>query len=71
LRLSVAGIVAGALGAALLTRMIARLLFQVSATDPLTFTSIAAIFLVVGLGASLLPAWRATRIDPLEALRTR
>jgi len=70
-RLSVAGIVAGALGAALLTRMIARLLFQVSATDPLTFLSIAAIFLVVGLGASLLPAWRATRIDPLEALRTR
>ena len=70
-RLSVAGIVAGALGAALLTRMIARLLFQVSATDPLTFLSIAAIFLVVGLGASLLPAWRATRIDPLEALRAR
>jgi len=71
LRLSVGGIVVGALGAALLTRMIARLLFQVSATDPLTFLSIAAIFLVVGLGASLLPAWRATRIDPLEALRTR
>ncbi len=71
LRLSAAGIVLGALAAAGLTRLIERMLFQISATDPATFLGIAAIFLVVGLAASFIPAWRATRIDPLEALRTR
>jgi predicted permease len=71
LRLSLSGIVVGAIAAAVLTRLLARLLFHVSATDPATFLSIAGIFLVVGLGASCLPAWRATRIDPLDALRTK
>jgi ABC-type antimicrobial peptide transport system permease subunit len=71
LRLSVAGIVLGAAVAAVLTRLIARMLFHVSATDPATFAMIAAVFLAVGLTASYVPAWRATRIDPLEALRER
>jgi putative ABC transport system permease protein len=69
LRLSLAGIVLGAAAAAVLTRLIARMLFQVSATDPTTFVAIAAIFVVVSLAASYLPAWRATRVDPLVALR--
>jgi ABC-type lipoprotein release transport system permease subunit len=43
----------------------------VSATDPATFAIIAAVFLVVSLAACGLPAWRATRVDPLEALRAR
>ena len=71
LRLSVAGIAMGAAGAAILTRLIARMLFHVSATDPATFVTIAAVFLAVGAAASYVPAWRAMRIDPLEALRTR
>jgi ABC-type lipoprotein release transport system permease subunit len=70
LRLSDAGIALGAFGAAALTRLMERLLFQVSATDPLTFAAIAGIFLLVGLAASFIPAWRATRIAPLDALRT-
>jgi putative ABC transport system permease protein len=44
-------------------------LFDVSATDPATFATIAATFLVVAVGASVLPALRALRIDPAEALR--
>ena len=71
LRLSLAGVVLGALAAALLTRLMERMLFQVSATDPATFVAIAGIFLVVGLAASFVPAWRATRIGPLDALRER
>ena len=71
LRLSVAGVALGAMAAGALTRLMGRLLFHVSATDPATFVVIAAIFLAVGLGASFVPAWRATRIDPLEALRGR
>jgi putative ABC transport system permease protein len=71
LRLSLGGIVLGAIAAAALTRLMDRLLFQVSATDPATFAAIAGIFLAVGLAASCIPAWRATRVDPLEALRTR
>ena len=65
------GIVIGVIAAAALTRLLGRMLFHVSATDPLTFGAIAAIFLAVSLAACVLPAWRATRIDPLEALRSR
>ena len=45
------------------------MLFHVSATDPVTFAAIALVFLVVALGACVAPAWRATRIGPLSALR--
>jgi predicted permease len=71
LRLSVIGIVAGTLAAAALTRLMAPMLFHVSATDPSTFAAIAAVFIVVALAASYVPAWRAMRIDPVLALRDR
>ena len=71
LRLSIAGVVAGGLAAAALTRLITKMLYHVSATDPFTFAGVALLFVVVALAASYIPALRATRVDPLEALRSR
>jgi putative ABC transport system permease protein len=58
--------IAGAVGA---TRLVSGMLFQISATDPVTFAAVTGFFTLVALCACLLPAWRALRIDPLEALR--
>ncbi|HXB73966.1 MAG TPA: ABC transporter permease [Candidatus Acidoferrales bacterium] len=73
MRLSLAGIAVGTAAAVGLTRLIAslidKMLFHVSATDPLTYAAIALLFLVVALAATYIPAWRATRVDPLAALR--
>jgi putative ABC transport system permease protein len=63
------GLVLGLAGAYLVTRWLTALLFGVQASDPLTFAGVAAILLVVGLLASYVPARRATRIDPMAALR--
>ena len=64
------GMVAGLLAAAALTRLMASMLFNVSATDPITYLLIAMFFGLVALIASYIPAWRATQVDPLVALRT-
>ena len=69
LALTVGGVVIG-LGAALaLTRIMASLLFNVSATDTLTFASVALGLAIVALLACYIPARRATRVDPMIALR--
>ncbi len=67
--LSTAGIAAGAAAAAFATRMIATMLYGVRATDPWTFAGAALLFLAVALAASYVPARRATRLDPVTALR--
>ena len=69
LRLAVVGITLGLMGAFSLTRLMQSLLFGVSATDPATFASVAAIVSVVTLAACYVPARRAARVDPLVALR--
>ncbi|MEX2662405.1 MAG: ABC transporter permease [Vicinamibacterales bacterium] len=67
--LAVAGVVIGALGAAFLTRLMADLLFGVKPFDPLTFGVVAAGLTGVALLASYVPGRRATRVDPVIALR--
>ncbi len=69
LRLTLAGVALGLAGAWLLTQSITSLLFEVSATDPLTFVGIALLLTAIGVLASALPARRAARADPLLALR--
>jgi ABC-type antimicrobial peptide transport system permease subunit len=67
--LTVIGIGIGLLGAWGITRVMQTLLFGISATDWLTFTTVAVLLIVVGLLATAIPARRATKVDPLVALR--
>lgn len=67
--LALIGVVLGLGGAPALTRVVQNLLYEVSATDPATFAGIALLLLVVAGAASFMPAWRATKVDPLVALR--
>jgi ABC-type antimicrobial peptide transport system permease subunit len=67
--LTVAGVVAGLLGAVALTRVMASLLFGVSATDVMTFALVPLILIATAMIATYIPALRATRVDPTVALR--
>ena len=69
LRLSALGVVIGLIAAAGLTRWMASMLVGVTATDPVTYASIAVLFITIAAFASWLPARRAARLDPLVALR--
>jgi putative ABC transport system permease protein len=69
LRPALAGLVIGVAGSLLLSRFVQTLLFGVSATDPMTFALVALSLLVVAAIACWVPARRATRVDPLVALR--
>jgi len=62
-------LVIGVAGALLLTHAMQTLILDVSPADPLTFGGVAAILMAVALLASYLPARRAARVDPVEALR--
>jgi len=69
LRIVVAGVIVGLVGAAAVTRVLQTFLFGVTPTDPIAFTIVTLFLMAVGLTAAWLPARRATRIDPSAALR--
>src|SRR5262249_36110366 len=68
-KLSITGIIAGLCAALILTRLMGSLLFGVSPADPLTFAGISGLLCGVALLACYIPARRATRVDPMTALR--
>jgi putative ABC transport system permease protein len=70
LLLVAAGLVLGIAGALALTRVLSTYLFGTRPTDPATFAIVAAAFLAIGTLACLGPAWRATTVDPMIALRS-
>jgi predicted permease len=69
MELAAIGIFAGLVGAAVLTRVMASLLFGVSTTDAGTFSAVPALLAAVAFAATIIPAWRTTRVDPVVALR--
>jgi putative ABC transport system permease protein len=69
LRLALIGTALGLIGALVLTRFLSSFLYGVKPTDPLTFIAVSALLTAVALSATYLPARRATKVDPMVALR--
>jgi ABC-type antimicrobial peptide transport system permease subunit len=67
--LATAGLAIGIAGAFALSRVMSSLLFEIGPRDPITFAGVAVVLTCVALAACYLPAHRATRIDPINALR--
>jgi len=68
-KLGLLGSVLGIIGALVTTRFVSSLLYGVTATDPVTFVGVSLLLIVVAVLASWIPARRATRVDPMVALR--
>jgi ABC-type antimicrobial peptide transport system permease subunit len=68
-KMALSGVALGLLAALGLTRLLGQMLYGVTATDPATFTIIALLLSAVAVLACWIPAWRATKVDPLVALR--
>jgi ABC-type antimicrobial peptide transport system permease subunit len=69
MELAVIGISVGLVGAVALTRVMASLLFKVSTMDAATFGGVPVLLAAVAFAATVIPAWRTTRVDPVVALR--
>ena len=69
LKLGAAGIILGLAGALAITRVMASMLIGIGATDPTTFGVIVVLFAIIAIAASWIPGRRASRLDPMNAIR--
>jgi ABC-type antimicrobial peptide transport system permease subunit len=70
LRLTVIGLAIGTAGAFVLTRSLSALLFEISPLDPLSYSAAVVLLALVSICACLVPAWRASRVDPIIAMQS-
>jgi putative ABC transport system permease protein len=69
LRFALLGVAVGVAGGLIVTRLLQSFLYGISASDPVTFSVVTALLILVAIAASFFPARRATRVDPIIALR--